>query len=348
MPIEFSCTSCQHLVRVGDNAAGKKGKCPHCGTILQIPGPAVAASAPPPAKPASPTISFPCPGCGKTMKAPAALAGKRGKCPHCQTMFVVGGSPASAPRPAAPAYDELAPLGEGDLAPLDDGLAPLGGGLAPLDMGWGPVGSGPGLAPLGPPGGDPLAGLQPLPPQGAGLPSSPFGNPLGAPTHGFGNPPPQPAMNPYALGGGYGPAPGGYARSPGMAPVKLLIPAIGMILIAVLSLGWIGLSTMNALLQPMPDFAAQFGNGPDAESAKMGAKFGYYTVIILFPLVGGILNIVVLAGAVQMIRLKGWTMAKAGAMAAIFPCCSLLCLNMPLGIWALIVLNQPDVRRQFQ
>ena len=131
MAIEFSCTSCQHLVRVGDNAAGKKGKCPHCGTILQIPGPPAAAPAPAlsPAKPASPTLSFPCPGCGKTMKAPAALAGKRGKCPHCQTMFVVGGGPASAPRPAAPAYDQLAPLGEGDLESLDDGV---GGG----DGGW--------------------------------------------------------------------------------------------------------------------------------------------------------------------------------------------------------------------
>jgi hypothetical protein len=328
MAIEFGCTSCRQLVRVGDNAAGKKGKCPHCGTILQIPGPA---PSPGPAPAASPTISFPCPGCGKTMKAPAALAGKRGKCPHCQTMFVVGGGPV-----AAPVYPRMQPLGAGDLTPLDEG--------------FGPVDGIPGLAPLGGPGAaDLFAGLQPLPPQGQPLAGSPFANPLGAPAHGFGDLPPQPVMNPYApLGGRYGAAMGGgYAKPAGMAPVKLLIPAIGMAFIAVLSLGWIALSTMNSLLQPMPDFDAQFGNRPDAEAVQMGAKFGYYTAIILFPLVGGVLNIVVLAGAVQMMRLKGWEMAKAGAMAAIFPCCSLLCLNMPLGIWALIVLNQPDVRRQF-
>jgi hypothetical protein len=37
MPIEFSCTACGQLVRTPDSAAGKKGKCPHCGTIAQIP-----------------------------------------------------------------------------------------------------------------------------------------------------------------------------------------------------------------------------------------------------------------------------------------------------------------------
>jgi hypothetical protein len=37
MPIEFPCTACGQLVRTPDSAAGKKGKCPHCGTIAQIP-----------------------------------------------------------------------------------------------------------------------------------------------------------------------------------------------------------------------------------------------------------------------------------------------------------------------
>src|SRR6186713_436800 len=37
MPIEFPCTACGQLVRTPDSAAGKKGKCPHCGTIGQIP-----------------------------------------------------------------------------------------------------------------------------------------------------------------------------------------------------------------------------------------------------------------------------------------------------------------------
>lgn len=37
MPIEFRCTSCEKLLRVKDETAGKKAKCPSCGTVLEIP-----------------------------------------------------------------------------------------------------------------------------------------------------------------------------------------------------------------------------------------------------------------------------------------------------------------------
>lgn len=45
-PIRFSCTKCQHVLRVGADKAGKKAKCPKCGTVLTIP----AATAPAPAE----------------------------------------------------------------------------------------------------------------------------------------------------------------------------------------------------------------------------------------------------------------------------------------------------------
>jgi hypothetical protein len=49
-------------------------------------------------------IPVACPKCGKQLKAPAAAAGKRVKCPRsvCQTIFVV-------PSPAQPVYDLDAP-----------------------------------------------------------------------------------------------------------------------------------------------------------------------------------------------------------------------------------------------
>jgi hypothetical protein len=71
-----------------------------------------AVSAPPgppaegaPAKPAaaSPSVSVPCPGCGKVLRAKAALAGKKAKCPHCGVAVLIpaaGGEPPSAPAPA--------------------------------------------------------------------------------------------------------------------------------------------------------------------------------------------------------------------------------------------------------
>ena len=35
--IEFTCTQCGKQLRVKDEAAGKNGKCPQCGTVLHVP-----------------------------------------------------------------------------------------------------------------------------------------------------------------------------------------------------------------------------------------------------------------------------------------------------------------------
>ena len=37
MPIEFRCTHCSRLLRTGEDAVGKKAKCPQCGAILEVP-----------------------------------------------------------------------------------------------------------------------------------------------------------------------------------------------------------------------------------------------------------------------------------------------------------------------
>lgn len=39
MPIELTCTGCAQTLRVGDDHAGKKARCPKCGTISTVPSP---------------------------------------------------------------------------------------------------------------------------------------------------------------------------------------------------------------------------------------------------------------------------------------------------------------------
>jgi hypothetical protein len=46
MPIEMGCTGCGQTLRVGDEHAGKRARCPQCGAIVQIPE--AGAAAPPP------------------------------------------------------------------------------------------------------------------------------------------------------------------------------------------------------------------------------------------------------------------------------------------------------------
>lgn len=37
MPIEFSCSQCGKTLRTPDDSAGKKGRCPDCGSVMNIP-----------------------------------------------------------------------------------------------------------------------------------------------------------------------------------------------------------------------------------------------------------------------------------------------------------------------
>ncbi len=80
----------------------------------QAPAAEVAPKPPAPSSPPATTsnsdkVEFPCPGCGKTNRAPADRAGKKGRCPHCQTILTIPGAAlpqaASSPpaKPAAPA-----------------------------------------------------------------------------------------------------------------------------------------------------------------------------------------------------------------------------------------------------
>jgi len=56
MPIELGCTGCGQTLRVGDEHAGKRARCPKCGTIVQIPDTGTAA-APLPSSSASSPLS---------------------------------------------------------------------------------------------------------------------------------------------------------------------------------------------------------------------------------------------------------------------------------------------------
>lgn len=230
MAIEFTCPNCHQHVRTPDSAAGKKGKCPHCLAIVLIPAVIVPGNPPtptpkpaPPPKPAakpapkataaSDVIEFACPTCQKSVRTPPSAAGKKGKCPHCQTIVQIPeagsrwvGGPQSTAKPAAPktpGKPAPAPGAAWSNPPASDsygGLTPLpdpGDGLTPLDDPHG------GLTPLNDPYGgltplpnDPLAGLPVLPQQPVPA-ASPFGgvpssipNPLGVA--------PGQALNPYA------------------------------------------------------------------------------------------------------------------------------------------------------
>jgi phage FluMu protein Com len=159
MAVEFSCPYCQQLVRTPLSAAGKKGKCPQCKAVVQIPGGAGGTSARStahitpsrvvaqgiPAADAS-KVEFYCVECGQLVRTPAAVAGKKGKCPNCQALITI-------PRKAAGSKSSSAVTSP--YAPSNSGHGSSLVELTPLE----PLTA---IGPLPPPPAAPPPNLEPL------------------------------------------------------------------------------------------------------------------------------------------------------------------------------------------
>ena len=61
-----------------------------------------------------------------------------------------------------------------------------------------------------------------------------------------------------------------------------------------------------------------------------------------------LLQLTVIVGGFNMVRLKSYGMTMIAALISIIPICSpLACFGIPFGIWALIVLRNPRVQEAF-
>jgi len=69
---------------------------------------------------------------------------------------------------------------------------------------------------------------------------------------------------------------------------------------------------------------------------------------VFFPLIMLVANAFVLFGGLKMRNLESFGLAMAAAIIAVIPCCPCGCIGIPAGIWALIVLNKPEVKAAFR
>ncbi len=89
--IQFKCSGCGTTLRLKDETAGRKGKCPKCGIVLEVPSPPL---------PRDDTesdasagvykpVRYKCAHCGLTLETAQSLAGKEDRCPHCRKTHTV-------------------------------------------------------------------------------------------------------------------------------------------------------------------------------------------------------------------------------------------------------------------
>ena len=155
--------------------------------------------------------------------------------------------------------------------------------------------------------------------------------------------------NPYAspnqsdspFGGG-APDPNALARVQG--------PATGLIVTAVLGMvGCIFGAVMNLVNMgaPAPDLP------PDAPP-QMAQMFKMISTMsgplgVVQSIVGIGLAVVILLGALKLKNLQSYGFAMTAAIIALVPCISPCCLvGLPVGIWALVVMNDASVKAAFR
>jgi len=122
-------------------------------------------------------------------------------------------------------------------------------------------------------------------------------------------------------------------------------PAIGLIVTASLGgLAQIAGILMNALGAGMSsagmDGQAEVPEWANAMSGGIGIVSG---------IIGLIMAVVILLGALKMKKLENFSFAMTASVIAMVPCISPCCLiGLPIGIWALVMLNKPEVKSAFR
>jgi hypothetical protein len=130
-----------------------------------------------------------------------------------------------------------------------------------------------------------------------------------------------------------------------VAAAKVNGPAIGLMVTAGLGIAGQLLSLVLHVLGTGMNMASMAGEGqvPDAVANMMGGTLG-----VLGSLVGILVGGLILFGAMKMRALQSWGLSLAAAIVAMIPCISpCCCLGLPIGIWALVVLLDDNVKASF-
>ena len=119
---------------------------------------------------------------------------------------------------------------------------------------------------------------------------------------------------------------------------KLIPPAIALAVISLISI-------LHRIADLILLVALTNGGNMAAQGQNQAMIIGGYIGDILIP----ILDVIIIAAAFQMWNVKSYGLAMTGAVLAVIPLCSpCVVLGIPFGIWALVVLNDPQVKAAFR
>src|SRR4030095_15182182 len=121
---------------------------------------------------------------------------------------------------------------------------------------------------------------------------------------------------------------------------RLQLPASGVIIVG-------ALNAMSGVVLILGRLASMV-SGPEREITDEARRLGYLTASIFFPLVSLISILaapVIIYGGIQMLKARRYPIEMLAAILAVITLSSICCIPaIPIGIWALLVLRDPEVR----
>jgi hypothetical protein len=129
-------------------------------------------------------------------------------------------------------------------------------------------------------------------------------------------------------------------------------PAIGLKVTAILNIVLAAWSLVRMAIFPlkMQQFNSELQqlNNPQLEQLfQRWMHMAYGPLGAVDSLFGLALSVLILIGAARMQSLRSYEFAFAAAILAMLPCQCCCLFGLPFGIWALVVLNKPEVKSQF-
>lgn len=122
----------------------------------------------------------------------------------------------------------------------------------------------------------------------------------------------------------------------------LVVPGAVLAVISALGILVCGFfATVYAVMDPEEMRRELTARGQPMEFAELGQQIG----MVMFG-VSCLLNCISLAGAVAMMRARGWGLAMTGTIIALVNLCCCVA-GIPVGIWCLVVLLRPETKAAF-
>ena len=126
--------------------------------------------------------------------------------------------------------------------------------------------------------------------------------------------------------------------NPSIIAEQVKAPAIALMVVAGLSIAG-GLISILVNVLGLAVGQAQ-GSEKFGQMASGAAGISIAVLCIIF-------GVVILLGAIKMKNLESRGFAMTAAILAVIPCMTCCCIGLPVGIWALVILNKPEVKSAF-